>query len=63
MHLVLFTVHRSGTRAVHQSGTRADVTSEANADVTSDLLYRFCICLSINPNKPYCISVQAVLKL
>ena len=49
--------------AVHQSGTRADVTSEANADVKSDLLYRFCICLSINPNKPYCISVQAVLKL
>ncbi len=55
MHLVLFIVHKSGTRA--------DVTTEANADVTSGLLCRFCICLSINPNKPYSISKQAVTKL
>jgi len=40
-----------------------DVTTEANADVTSDLLHRCCICLSINPNKPYSISMQAVTKL
>ena len=55
MRLVLFIIHKSGTRA--------DVTNEANADLPSGLLYRFCICLSKNPNKPYSSSMQAVTKL
>ncbi len=52
-----------GTVADITSDIRPDVTTDDKVDFKSSLLHRFCICLSINPNKPYSISMQAVTML
>ena len=55
--------YTSDTVADHTSDVRPDVPTGDKVDSKSSLLYRFCICLSIDPNKPYHVSMQAVTKM